>query len=560
MALRRQDARRSGDGGSAGSSAPPRRRQRRVAVARGPQVAAEALVQQPARPARGGRRRVERPRPRAIGPERSPATCAFCGGVVHVRCQVELGAVLGVVDEVPELQRPLEVCAGLREGDTRSAASPASHVGAQRHGQCGEPPSSGGPARPPRRALAEARVGAQRPGEGGVQRGALAGQQLVVDRLLQQRVAEGVASRRSRRARGRRRPRAARRAASALGQLGDRGEQPWSTRRPAAAATRSTACAVGQRARAAASSDVAQAAEAARRAAPPARQQLLGEERVALGARVDRARPASASAPAPRIAGQLLGELGRGRSGSARGARPPRGARARPAAGAADGGGAARRCGRCRRAARRSSCRLRSEEGEEVERRAVGPVQVLDHEDHRRVGRPAAPAARAAARTAGPARRVARGDVPSRRRLWGASSGTSRASSAARRSEQLVDGGRVLLARSRRSAAATGAYGSSPAPRPRTRRPARAPRDPARARTPRQPRLADARLAGDEHGGRHPRAARSSAASSTREVRDAPDEVGTGDAAWHTAIISARHQGRERAHARRSRRLRSRPA
>ena len=178
----RQDAHRVAVGG-----------QGAIAVAGDPQVAPEALAGQ-----RRGDHVVA-----AVGELDRQASEAdravVLAGDVHALCgvgrdrrQPELGALLGVVDEVPDLERPFEVLPGLGEGEDLLGLQAGAHVGRQRLGH----PVRGAPVvgqlgggRP----VGEAGVLAERLGERKVQRGPLAGQQVAVGRLLQQRVAEGVA-------------------------------------------------------------------------------------------------------------------------------------------------------------------------------------------------------------------------------------------------------------------------------------------------------------------------------------------------------------------------------
>ena len=180
-----------------------------VAVARQPQVAPEALARQ-----RRGDHVVG-----AVGElDRHAAEgdrAVVLAGDEHALCRVgrdrrqaELGALVGVLDELPDLQRALEVLPGLGEGEDLLGLQPGAHVGRQRLGHpVGRAPVvrqlGGG------RPTAEAGVLAERLGERQVQRGPLAGQQVARRRPP----AAGRGGRRSRRRPGRGRAGPPRRAA-----------------------------------------------------------------------------------------------------------------------------------------------------------------------------------------------------------------------------------------------------------------------------------------------------------------------------------------------------------
>ena len=150
----------------------------------------------------------------------------------------------GVGDLVPQLQCGLEVLLGVGEGVGGLRLQARLDGGWQgAHGivrldpVVGEPGRHGGRVGP-----GEVGVLADRAGEGGVQPGTLAGQQLGVQRFLGQRMPEGVGL-------GDRigdedvvgDGGAQRGEQLCLGQLGDRGQQPVLDGADAAAATRSTA-------------------------------------------------------------------------------------------------------------------------------------------------------------------------------------------------------------------------------------------------------------------------------------------------------------------------------
>ena len=183
-----------------------------------------------------------------------------------------------------------------------------------------------------------------------MQLGALAGQQVVDDDLAQQRVPERVeallvgddelrgdrlAQRLAQLARVQR---STRRRGSA-----------WSSRRPAAS-SRSSSCASSRQPLDPQHQRVAQRRR--QRAAPvhPGRQQLLGEQRVALRAREQPVEQILARL-GPRMSASCSASSSRVSGAARRGGRAHR-ARARPAAAAADGGGAARPGGRSRPPAR----------------------------------------------------------------------------------------------------------------------------------------------------------------------------------------------------------------
>ena len=102
------------------------------------------------------------------------------------------------------------------------------------------------------------------------------------------------------------------------------------------------------------------------------REQLLGEQRVALAAREQAVDAARAPGGAPRMSASCSASSSRVSGASSIAPRARRRARARPAAGAAGGGGAARRGGRWRRRARArgTGCGARKARNARVERSA----------------------------------------------------------------------------------------------------------------------------------------------------------------------------------------------
>ena len=375
--------------------------------------------------------------------------------VGHDRCEPELRAGRGVVDEIPDLEGALEVLGGLRERRGPLGLQAGLHVGRQRLGHAvrrlpvvGQ---LGG-----RRGAREARVGAQRLREGQVQRGPLAGQQVGVRGLLEQGVAEGVA-------------------VAVVDQhvMGDRLAQRLEQRRaraapppwraadarpacPAAAATRSTARASCEQRLQPQAQHLAQAARQRAGGASRGGQQLLREERVALAARMqprdelgigrasedprDLRRELSGREgleldPLDQLAALLLGQERTQRVAAVQ---------LVAAIGADD--------------QQALVAQAAQQRGEELERRAIGPVEVLDDEQRRASRRPADRAARGASRTGGPARtRRRRRRRASSRREAAPQSGTSRASSSspARRASRRHAASSSRA--SRRNAAAIGA-------------------------------------------------------------------------------------------------------
>ena len=208
-----------------------------------------------------------------------------------------------------------------------------------------------------------------------------------------------------------------------------RSSSPWLTRGPATAARRSTACAGGLSASTRSMS--ASARLAGRRSPAGGGRQLLGEERVALGAGeelVDQARLGPAAEDPRQLGDHLLarealerhalddrGALGLGHQRAQRMA-------AVQLVGAVGG-----------EEQHALLARVAHEEGQEVARGAVGPVDVLEDEHERlRLGQPTQQR-RAAARRRAPARARARRRGRARRAGGAAAPGPPRCRPARRR-------------------------------------------------------------------------------------------------------------------------------
>jgi hypothetical protein len=176
--------------------------------------------------------------------------------------------------------------------------------------------------------------------------------------------------------------------------------------------------------------------------------------------------------------------------------------------------------------------------GEELERRAVGPVDVLDGEEHRRLGGEAvqqrpqqSEEARLRDRVAGP--RDTLGGLLGR--MADAQLGQQPAEVAGPGADQLLEGRRRQLAREaaerggdRRVGEPVGAEGQAVAAQD-----ARAALDREALELAQQPRLADARLAAHEDGGRRAVRGPVQRRPETLELRGAADELGARDAGWH---------------------------
>jgi hypothetical protein len=114
--------------------------------------------------------------------------------VLQHRGTIQAESLFGVGQLIPQLERRLEVTLGVGEPVGRLGLQPRLHRGGQRTGRVvgpdpvvGEPGRHGEPV-----GLDEVGTLAQHAGEGGVQPGPLARQQLGVQRFLGQRVSEGV--------------------------------------------------------------------------------------------------------------------------------------------------------------------------------------------------------------------------------------------------------------------------------------------------------------------------------------------------------------------------------
>jgi hypothetical protein len=116
------------------------------------------------------------------------------GAARQQRHPVGAGAPLGVGDAVPQRQGALELQLGLSKGVHPLGGGGRPDVGGQGAGLVASGrPVVGEPRRPACRRAFSLDTGFQGGGQGGVQPDPLAGQQLGVDRLGEQRVAEQVA-------------------------------------------------------------------------------------------------------------------------------------------------------------------------------------------------------------------------------------------------------------------------------------------------------------------------------------------------------------------------------
>ena len=289
----------------------------------------------------------------------------------------------GVRHAVPQRERVLEVAQRLAVGVARArAATPAATDAAERPRQvvravpvagelggtvaAGASPSSSGRARSPAPSAACSAV-------------PLAGQQVLVDRLADERVAEGVgpvgvgdehAGGRPPRARPRsRRPAAADSASSSA----------WPIGRSATAATRDDLLSGGRQALEAAEQRVAQRLGQLAGAVGGGGQQLLGVERVALRRARTGGRPGRPSGASPRMPVSCSATSSRLKRSSAIRSTP--GARSSSASSGPQRVAAVQLVGAVGgEQEERLRARAADEEDEEVARRGVGPVQVLDHE------------------------------------------------------------------------------------------------------------------------------------------------------------------------------------
>jgi hypothetical protein len=167
----------------------------RALAARRAQVAAEPRVQQPGPHRILGRVHVGERRPgQRDGSVRVSGQVGRVGRALQHRGTIEAEPLVGVTHLIPQLERCLEVTLGVGEPVGRLGLQPRLHGGGQRTSWVvgpdpvvGEPGRQGDPV-----GLGEVGTLAEQAGEGGVQPGALAGQQVGVQRLLGQRVPEGV--------------------------------------------------------------------------------------------------------------------------------------------------------------------------------------------------------------------------------------------------------------------------------------------------------------------------------------------------------------------------------
>jgi hypothetical protein len=202
--------------------------------------------------------------------------------------------------------------------------------------------------------------------------------------------------------------------------------------------------------------------------------------------------------------------------------------------------------------------------GQELERRAVGPLQVVDHEDHRPVGGELVEQAAKQAEQAGLGQRLAGCGqaVRAGRQRVGAQLGQQTRELGAVGAHEVVERLRPQLAhqaaqragdrRVRQLAGAEGHAVAAQHVRPRRGRQA--------LQLAQQTRLADARLARYEHGCRIAGRRALEGAAERRQLVGAADELPARDAPCHMAIISGRRRRvGECAHAAR-RRSRSRLA
>jgi hypothetical protein len=165
-----------------------------------PVVAGQPLQQRPGPPWLGGRvDPVQGQTAEGDGPLVVAGQVGRLGGPVQHRAPVQ-GAAGGRLGHlVPQLQGALVVPEGLGQGRGRLGGLPGLHAGHQRLPQVvggvpviGELATLDRPGPRPARSLTLLDAALQRPGVGGVQRAPLHRQQVVVDRLLDQGMAEGV--------------------------------------------------------------------------------------------------------------------------------------------------------------------------------------------------------------------------------------------------------------------------------------------------------------------------------------------------------------------------------
>ena len=347
-----------------------------------PQVAAEPAVQEP-RPYRVlGRVDVEQPGPgQGDGADRVAGQVGRLGGVLQHRDTIEAQSGFGIGDLVPQRERGLEV--PLRVGESVGGLGPQArlHRGRQRAGRVVGPAPVvreqrrlGGPV-----GSGELRALGEHAGEGGVQLGPLARQQLCVQRLLGQRVPEGVGLGDGVGYEHLVGDRGAQRGEKVhFGQFADRREQL--RLHPAAGRGHDPERGLGVLGKdlEAAQQDVLQAR---RQTAPVAvvgdRKQFLREERVALGAEEDPLDQLVVG-PRPEDAGQQVGDAGTVEAGEVQ----PQDASATVQSGQERPQGMlpVQLVGAVGEHEQQSGPQVADEEREQVQGRAVRPVQVLHHQ------------------------------------------------------------------------------------------------------------------------------------------------------------------------------------
>jgi hypothetical protein len=167
----------------------------RGGVAELAQAAGELLVQQ-AGPL-GLARRIDQPQGLADqfrGPGGVAGRVGGLGAARQQRHLVGARALGGVGDPVPQPEHPLQLQLGLGKGRHLLGGGRGRDAGGQGAWLvAGGRPVVGQPRRPAHRHLPGLDTGLQRSGQGGVQPDPFAGQQLTVDRLGHQRVAEHIA-------------------------------------------------------------------------------------------------------------------------------------------------------------------------------------------------------------------------------------------------------------------------------------------------------------------------------------------------------------------------------
>ena len=356
------------------------------------------------------------------------------------------------------------------------------------------------------------RIGLQRARQRGVQRPALAGEQVVGQRLAHERVAEAVGVGLGVRHDDVVRHRLAQPGHELVGRQAGRAlEQPVAHARPGDGSEAQDG--LGGRAQRL-DAQHERIGDVGRQAlAGGGSGQLLGEERVALGAGEELVHQARLG-PAPEDPGELRDDLLAREALQCRRARRSGRARLRPPAPAGDGGGAARRCGMWRRAARAGGARCaRRRPGSRA--RSGRPSGRPRRRARAAAPGPAVPGGRAGARTRDPAR--ARARVAGLRRVeLGQQRRETRCAVpelAGVEAAQRADDRRVRQLAVAQVDAVAGQH-------------ARALRPRAGGELGDQARLADARLARDERDRRAPIGRASSAADRPASSRSRPTNSG----------------------------------